>query len=82
MPNVEAYIFINADPGKLWTITEAALKMIEGVRMAHAVIGQFDVIAYAEFANMDALANIIEKFQSLKGVQRTRTAVAIPPRPK
>ena len=82
MPNVEAYIFINADPGKLWTITEAALEMIEGVRMAHAVTGQFDVIAYAEFANMDALANIIEKFQSLKGVQRTRTAVAIPPRPK
>ncbi len=82
MLNVEAYIFINADPGKLWTITEAALKMIEGVRMAHAVTGQFDVIAYAEFANMDALANIIEKFQSLKGVLRTRTAVAIPPRPK
>ena len=82
MPNVEAYIFINADPGKLWTITEAALEMIEGVRMAHAVTGQFDVIAYAEFANMDALADIIEKFQSLKGVQRTRTAVAIPPRPK
>lgn len=79
---MEAYIFINADPGKLWTITEAALKMIEGVRMAHAVTGQFDVIAYAEFANMDALANIIEKFQSLKGVLRTRTAVAIPPRPK
>lgn len=82
MLNVEAYIFINADPGMLWKITEAALEMIEGVKMAHAVTGQFDVIAYAEFTNMDALANIIEKFQSLKGVQRTWTAVAIPPRPK
>ncbi|MDH5702080.1 MAG: Lrp/AsnC ligand binding domain-containing protein [Candidatus Bathyarchaeota archaeon] len=82
MLNVEAYIFINSDPGMLWKITEAALKMIEGVKMAHAVTGQFDVIAYAEFANMDALANIIEKFQSLKGVQRTWTAVAIPPRLK
>jgi len=79
---MEAYIFINADPGMLWKITEAALNMIEGVKMAHAVTGQFDVIAYAEFANMDALANIIEKFQSLKGVQRTSTAVAIPPRLK
>jgi len=79
---MEAYIFINADPGMLWKITEAALNMIEGVKMAHAVTGQFDVIAYAEFANMDALANIIEKFQSLKGVQRTWTAVAIPPRLK
>lgn len=82
MLNVEAYIFINADPGMLWKITEAALEMIEGVKMAHAVTGQFDVIAYAEFTNMDALANIIEKFQSMKGVQRTWTAVAIPPRPK
>ena len=78
---VEAYIFINSDPGMLWEITEAALK-IEGVKTAHAVTGQFDVVAYAEFANMDALRGIIDKFQSLKGVQRTQTAVAIPPRLK
>jgi len=78
---VEAYIFINSEPGALWEIAEAALK-IEGVKMAHAVTGQFDVIAYAEFATMDMLRGIIEKFQSLKGVQRTQTAVAMPPRLK
>lgn len=78
---MEAYIFINSDPGMLWEITEAALK-IEGVKMAHAVTGQFDVVAYAEFASMDVLRGIIDKFQSLKGVQRTQTAVAIPPRLK
>ena len=78
---LEAYIFINSDPGMLWEITEAALK-IEGVKMAHAVTGQFDVVAYAEFASMDVLRGIIDKFQSLKGVQRTQTAVAIPPRLK
>jgi len=78
---VEAYIFINSDPGMLWEITEAALK-IEGVKMAHAVTGQFDVVVYAEIANMDMLRGIIDKFQSLKGVQRTQTAVAIPPRLK
>ena len=78
---MEAYIFINSEPGMLWEIAEAALK-IEGVKMAHAVTGQFDVIAYAEFVNMDVLRDIIDKFQSLKGVQRTRTAVAIPPRLK
>jgi DNA-binding Lrp family transcriptional regulator len=63
----------------LWEIAEAALK-IEGVKIARAVTGQFDVVAYAEFANMDMLRGIIEKFQSLKGVHRTRTAVAIPHR--
>lgn len=79
MDVLEAYIFINSDPGRLWEIAKAALK-IEGVKMAHAVTGQFDVVAYAEFANMNMLRGIIDKFQSLKGVQRTQTAVAIPPR--
>lgn len=78
---MEAYIFINSDPRTLWEIAKAALK-IEGVKMAHAVTGQFDIVAYAEFSSMDRLREIIEKFQALKGVQRTRTAVAIPPRLK
>jgi len=78
---LEAYIFINSEPGMLWKIAEGALK-IEGVKMAHAVTGQFDIVAYAEFATMDMLRGIIDKFQSLKGVRRTQTAVAIPPRLK
>jgi len=63
----------------LWEIAEGALK-IDGVKMAHAVTGQFDVIAYAEFGNMNMLREIIDKFQSLRGVQRTQTTVAIPAR--
>ena len=63
----------------VWEIAEAALK-IQGVKMAHAVTGQFDLIAYAEFANMDALREIIDKFTALNGVQRTQTAVVIPRR--
>ena len=76
---LEAYILINSVPGMIWDIAEAALK-IEGVKMTHAVTGQFDVIAYAQFANMDALREIISKFTSLDGVQRTQTAVVIPRR--
>ena len=78
---LEAFIFVNCEPGMLWEIAEAALK-IDGVKMAYAVTGQFDVVAYAEFANMDMLREIIDKFQVLKGAQRTQTAVAIPARPK
>ena len=74
---VNAYIFVNSVPGMVWEIAEAALK-IEGVKMAHAVTGQFDVVAYAEFANMNALKEIIDKFLSLNGVQRTQTAIVIP----
>jgi DNA-binding Lrp family transcriptional regulator len=76
---VEAYLFINSDPGMLWDIAETAHE-IEGVKMAHAVTGQFDVVAYIEFSNMNMLREIIEKFQALEGVRRTQTAVAIPAR--
>jgi DNA-binding Lrp family transcriptional regulator len=74
---VEAYILANSVPGMVWEIAEAALK-IEGVKTVHAVTGQFDVIAYAEFANMDTLRDIITKFMSLNGVHRTQTAIVIP----
>ena len=76
---VEAYIFVNSDPGALRLITEAIMA-IEEVKMAHVVTGQFDVVAYAEFPNMDVLREIIDKVRSLKGIQRTQTAVGIPPR--
>lgn len=76
---MEAYILVNSIPKMVWDIAKAALE-IEGVRMAHAVTGQFDVIAYAEFADMDTLREIIHKFMSLHGVHRTQTAVVIPPK--
>jgi DNA-binding Lrp family transcriptional regulator len=75
---VETYILVNSIPRMVWEIAEAAVK-IDGVKMAHAVTGQFDVIAYAEFTNMDTLREIIDKFMSLNGVQRTQTAIVIPP---
>jgi DNA-binding Lrp family transcriptional regulator len=75
---VETYILVNSVPRMVWEIAEAAAK-IDGVKMVHAVTGQFDVIAYVEFANMDTLREIIDKFMSLNGVQRTQTAIVIPP---
>jgi len=75
---LQAYVLINTEPGKLWEIADEALK-IEGVKMAHAVTGQFDVVAYAEFTKMDELGSIIEKLQRVQGVRRTQTAIVIPP---
>lgn len=75
---MEAYVLINAESGMIWEVAEAALK-IEGVKMAHAVAGQFDAVAYVEFVKMEDLGKIIEKIQQLKGVRRTQTLIAIPP---
>jgi len=75
---MQAYILVNTEPGKPWELAEAALK-IKGVKMAHAVTGQFDVVAYVEFTKMDDLGKIIEELQRLNGVRRTQTVIAMPP---
>lgn len=73
---MQAYILINTEPGKLWKVKEEALK-IPGVKMAHAVTGQFDVIAYIEVANLDELGRVIDRIQSITGVLKTHTAISM-----
>jgi len=75
---LEAYVLINAEPGMIWKVAEVALR-IEGVKIAHAVTGQFDVVAFVDFLKMEDLGKIIEKIQQLKGVRRTQTLIAVPP---
>lgn len=75
---MEAYILVDAEPGSIWEVADATLK-IKGVRKSHAVAGQYDAIAYVEFTKMDDLGAIIEKIQRLEGVRRTQTLIAIPP---
>lgn len=75
---MEAYVLINAEPGMIWKVAEVALR-IEGVKIAHAVTGQFDVVAFVDFLKMEDLGKIIEKIQQLKGVRRTQTLIAVPP---
>ncbi|MEM3618623.1 MAG: Lrp/AsnC ligand binding domain-containing protein [Candidatus Bathyarchaeia archaeon] len=75
---MEAYILINAEAGMIWEVAEAALK-IEGVKMAHAVTGQFDAVVYVEFAKVEELGKIIERVQQIGGVRRTQTLIAVPP---
>lgn len=74
---MEAYILLNAEPGMIWAVAEATLK-IEGVKEAKAVTGQFDGVVYVEFPKMEDLGKMIEKIQHLKGVRGTQTLIAIP----
>jgi len=74
---LEAYVLINAEPAKLWQVADEVLK-IEGVKMAHAVTGPFDVAAYIEFTKIEALGRIIQRIQSLTGVRGTQTLISIP----
>jgi len=76
---LNAFILINTERGKLWRVAERALK-IKGVKIAHAVTGQYDVIAYAEFPSIVELSGIIDEVQSIEGVLRTTTCIAMAPR--
>ncbi len=75
---MEAYVLIDMEPGDTWTVVDATMK-IKGVKKSHAVAGQYDAVAYVEFAKMDDLGTIIQKIQRLEGVRRTQTLLAIPP---
>ena len=76
---MNAFILINMERGKLWKVAEEALR-IEGVKIAHAVTGQYDVILYVEFLNISELSEIINKIQSISEVIKTSTAIAMVPR--
>jgi len=74
---LEAYILVDTESGMLWEIARNVLT-IEGVKVAHAVTGQFEVVVFAEFPKMDDFGKIIEKIQQVKGVRRTQTLIVVP----
>ena len=74
---MESYLLLECSSGSVWKVANTIIE-IEGVKMAHVVTGNYDVIAFAEFSNIDELTSIIQKVQSIKGVQKTQTAVAMP----
>lgn len=46
--------------------------------MVYAVTGVYDVIAYLELSDMTSLSElVIKKIQSVKGVERTHTAIVL-----
>ncbi len=74
---ITSYILVQLAPGKAKAAVRA-ISRIDGVKMAHAVTGPFDVIAFAEVADLDSLSNLVlAKIQSVGGVEKTQTAVVV-----
>lgn len=74
-----SYILIELAPGTSKAAAEAISK-IGGVKMAHAVTGPFDIIAFAEVPDLANLSDLVlAKIQSVEGVQKTQTAVVVTP---
>ena len=56
---------------------EDSASKVRGVKIASAVTGAFDVIVYAEVADMNELGGLITAIQSIDGVNRTQTAICM-----
>ena len=76
---MQAYILISTDAGKPWKVAESTLK-IDGVKVAHAVTGPFDVVAFVECTSIDELGELLEKIHTINGVLKTQTAISMPAR--
>lgn len=74
-----SYILVELAPGTSKAAAEAISK-IAGVKMAHAVTGPFDIIAFAEVPDLATLSDLVlAKIQNVEGVQKTQTAVVVTP---
>jgi len=76
---MEAYIFLSTRPEVHWKVVKESLK-IDGVKMAHAVTGPYDVVVYVVFDHMEMLGELIRRLHRIDGVEKTQTAVVVPPR--
>lgn len=74
---MNAFVLLTTSKGKLWIVTEEVRKLA-GIKMAYAVTGQYDVIAFVEFEEINSLSQMIDKIQSIEGTLRTSTAVVMP----
>jgi DNA-binding Lrp family transcriptional regulator len=74
---VKAFVLVQAELGRSRSVARAIAR-VRGVKMVHAVTGLYDVIAYLEMKDMTTLSElVIRKVQSVKGVERTHTAIVV-----
>lgn len=72
-----AYILIESFPGKAIELVNV-IKSIPGVKTVHLVTGPYDVITFAEAADLKSLGElIVKKIQSTGFVARTLTCITV-----
>ena len=75
--SIEAYIFIECTSGRTKDVL-SEIRKIAGVKSAHAITGNYDIIALTEAANLGQLGEIVvTRVQSVSGVLRTSTSMVV-----
>jgi DNA-binding Lrp family transcriptional regulator len=77
MTATTAFVLIEAASDKAKNALKAISK-IPGVKIAHAVTGPYDIIAFVEASDVDALGRVVlSKIRTISGVTKTLTCVTI-----
>lgn len=72
---VKAYCLISTDPGHTNAVFEK-IKTIDGVKLAEAVAGPFDIVARIEVESLERLTKIVfGEIRTLPGVTNTATLI-------
>jgi len=75
---VEAYVLVNAEPGRAGRTLSKTMAAVKGVLSAEDLSGPYDVIARVEAPDLDRLARlVVAKIQVLEGVTRTITCPVV-----
>jgi len=70
------YMILKTMKGKSRDVVHETLK-IEGVKISHSVVGNYDVILYAEGKDLDDLRRIRVVVEQISGVTLTQTAIHV-----
>jgi len=75
---VQAFVLVRTMPGHAGEVL-TTIRTMPGVKMAHAVTGPTDIIAFIEADTMDELGRlIVSRIQQASGVTRTTTCIVTP----
>lgn len=79
---LRAYVLLrfHKDPKQAFPIQEIlkGLKLIQGVKEAHALFGDIDGIALVEAQTPKLLTAIVQQISSVPGIERTDTRIVVP----
>jgi len=72
-----AYVLIYAEVGKAFEVLDKVRK-VKGVSEAHAITGEYDVIAKVEVENLKDLGEkVVGEIHKIEGVTKTVTAIVV-----
>ena len=75
---VEAYVLVNAEPGRAGRTLSKTMAAVKGVLSAEDLSGPYDVMARIEARDLDELAKlVVTMIQTLQGVTRTITCPVV-----